>query len=1032
MKKIISFLVLGVLAFSLVMPSGRVMAQNSNSSIEDLQKQINQLLELIKNLQSQLNILGGGVTPGVKPPVIQIRPEPERGWDTIGGLLEAQGADGTGSIQMWGTHKITEPTQLTYPSRGGKTYLVKAVNDEVLKELKGSEGQTVTLWGQLQYQNIEGGFWGFVAKKVIGGSTTCQLPPEGTKIGYSGESVKVIQEVLKTDKSIYPEGLVTGYYGSLTAKAVSKFQTQAGLPSTGVLDTETRERIEAKLEATSQSVPGFMGVTTVQVDMVEDRVIRCPIPPTPIPPPTPERGFKVYSPQAGEQWQPGQTYKIAWSQIWPTIINPSSPVSQQNTSIGSGASSAGVSVSNTTFAPIGAVRIVLTKYQEPCDKAYGPACTAIAYAPYVIVDKTDNDGVFEWAIPADIASQYQGKMIVTVSAADGGLSGRSAVFVIGTNTPDNQLKVFSPSAGETWYKGKTYEVRWSWPIIAGGSVGTVTISLLSPCETGYSLPGQPISACLPPPPRIISQDAPNIGSYKWIVPIDLREIYAGKKNIMVSINGMNLFGQSGLFTIAEISDSNKPPVVSGVSGPTVLKIGETGTWTVKAYDPENGSLSYSVDWGFETRTISPGVARPPVQNTATFTHAYNSAGTFTPVFYVTDDKGQQAKTSMSVQVGGGVSINSPPKITAISAIPTPIHVGQQANFSWSATDADGDPLKWNILWGDELVAVSSPIGVSVCGGNNCSASHVWSSPGTYKVSVTVSDGKSGSDNYSFNVNVVVGPTVNQPPVIKTFQFQTGVTSLTAGQMYALNFLATDPEGTPVKYQIEWGDGAVETANMFAAGTTGTSLHTYNTVGTKTLKLTAVDGAGLSATQSFNVNVVGQNINYQILSLNQGWNFISFYRLPDGKDLRGIFTDPWFGYVDVIKTIENGQEQVYDRANNINTLQKIQFDNGYKVYANKAFSMYVYGYLPTEAERKTHLVRNLYNFVGYPSAVAKRTDLVFSSINNAMISAVKDAFGNLWVPGGKNFIGDMKPGQGYEIWINPEFTNNQDIDFTFPQ
>ena len=43
-KKIISVLFLGVFVFSVIMPAGRVMAQNSAGSIEDLQRQISQLM----------------------------------------------------------------------------------------------------------------------------------------------------------------------------------------------------------------------------------------------------------------------------------------------------------------------------------------------------------------------------------------------------------------------------------------------------------------------------------------------------------------------------------------------------------------------------------------------------------------------------------------------------------------------------------------------------------------------------------------------------------------------------------------------------------------------------------------------------------------------------------------------------------------------------------------------------------------------------------------------------------------------------
>jgi peptidoglycan hydrolase-like protein with peptidoglycan-binding domain len=62
-------------------------------------------------------------------------------------------------------------------------------------------------------------------------------------IGSRSEEVKMIQEILKTDPSIYPQGLVTGYYGSLTTEAVKKLQKRCGLPESGVLDDTTEKCI---------------------------------------------------------------------------------------------------------------------------------------------------------------------------------------------------------------------------------------------------------------------------------------------------------------------------------------------------------------------------------------------------------------------------------------------------------------------------------------------------------------------------------------------------------------------------------------------------------------------------------------------------------------------------------------------------------------------------------------------------------------------------------------------------------------------
>ncbi|MEK7621953.1 MAG: peptidoglycan-binding protein [Patescibacteria group bacterium] len=111
--------------------------------------------------------------------------------------------------------------------------------------------------------------------------------------------------------------------------------------------------------------------------------------------------------------------------------------------------------------------------------------------------------------------------------------------------------------------------------------------------------------------------------------------------------------------------TNFPPVISGVSGPTTLNVGQTETWTVQASDPENGQLAYSVIWGDEPMMASGAMMTPQaesVRQTASFTHAYATAGTYTPAFTVTDNSGQSARSSLSVVVGQDQ--NSPITVTS--------------------------------------------------------------------------------------------------------------------------------------------------------------------------------------------------------------------------------------------------------------------------------------------------------------------------------------------------------------------------------
>ncbi len=62
--------------------------------------------------------------------------------------------------------------------------------------------------------------------------------------GLSDEEVKQLQGFLKQYAEVYPEGLVTGYYGPLTEKAVKKFQEKYDIPTTGLVGPMTREKIK--------------------------------------------------------------------------------------------------------------------------------------------------------------------------------------------------------------------------------------------------------------------------------------------------------------------------------------------------------------------------------------------------------------------------------------------------------------------------------------------------------------------------------------------------------------------------------------------------------------------------------------------------------------------------------------------------------------------------------------------------------------------------------------------------------------------
>ena len=62
-------------------------------------------------------------------------------------------------------------------------------------------------------------------------------------LGSKGDDVTKLQELMAKDSEIYPEGLVTGYFGPATQRAVRKFQAKHGLPQVGRVGPATRAKL---------------------------------------------------------------------------------------------------------------------------------------------------------------------------------------------------------------------------------------------------------------------------------------------------------------------------------------------------------------------------------------------------------------------------------------------------------------------------------------------------------------------------------------------------------------------------------------------------------------------------------------------------------------------------------------------------------------------------------------------------------------------------------------------------------------------
>ncbi|MDT3329634.1 PKD domain-containing protein [Microbacterium sp. KSW-18] len=164
--------------------------------------------------------------------------------------------------------------------------------------------------------------------------------------------------------------------------------------------------------------------------------------------------------------------------------------------------------------------------------------------------------------------------------------------------------------------------------------------------------------------------------------------------------------------------------------------------------------------------------------------------------------------------------NGQPKDAALTAEAAGLTVA----FAGTATDPDGDPLTYQWNFGDD----ASDTGATV--------SHRFAAAGTYRVTLTVTDGRGGSTQRAEDVTVT-----HAAPVAKF----TSTTDELAVATDASASAASDD--ATLTYDWNWGDGS-------AHSTGATASHVYDKDGDYTITLTLTDSLGGTSTAERSVSV----------------------------------------------------------------------------------------------------------------------------------------------------------------------------------
>jgi outer membrane protein OmpA-like peptidoglycan-associated protein len=286
----------------------------------------------------------------------------------------------------------------------------------------------------------------------------------------------------------------------------------------------------------------------------------------------------------------------------------------------------------------------------------------------------------------------------------------------------------------------------------------------------------------------------------------------------------NVFGAGTHGFVAQIAFGkrvNDPPSVTCAAAAASILQDDTTTVKATAFDPEGDTLTYT--WTSSGGKVSGS------GDTATFDATGVAPGQYTVTVTVSDGKNEVTCTTQITVLKRNVAptVSCAPPSTTITA-------GESATIRATASDANNDPLTYAWTVNNEKMAASGPEFVFGSEGRE---------PGTYTVTVTVSDGELTATCSS---TVTVQPRPNRPPSLECL---TTSVDVAAGGTVELRVRATDPDND--KVAITWSatggsvSGTGETATFNASGLRA---------GIFTVTATADDGRGGSVTCNVTVNV----------------------------------------------------------------------------------------------------------------------------------------------------------------------------------
>lgn len=318
----------------------------------------------------------------------------------------------------------------------------------------------------------------------------------------------------------------------------------------------------------------------------------------------------------------------------------------------------------------------------------------------------------------------------------------------------------------------------------------------------------------------------------------------------VDINGVETSLSNGItYTTVLATPEPEPPVLQAVI--TTDSTEGTAPFTVSFDGASSTGEISAFAWSFGDGATS---------DISNIDHQYIIPGTYTASLTVSDLSGATSSETISITVTEGAPVLIAPQavISSSAAVgDAPLTVSFSGEGS-TATNSTISAYHWDFGDGSSATGMVS--------------SHIFSTPGTFSTTLTVTSSDGLTDSTSTPVIVTIPPPVENLPPQAVFS----ATPTSGSTPLSVTFNASsssDSDGSINNYTWQFGDGS--------SGSGVTTTHTYTDVATFTATLLITDDDGAQSSASTAITVEPEqitpdfNIELGELSIDHNWVRVDF-------------------------------------------------------------------------------------------------------------------------------------------------------------